>query len=270
MYSWTYTYIFGRNSIGLAPGSGPVQLLTQWLSGFLSRGKTSEHEDVRSATRPPPPKAEVYHNSSQAFVACRQSFPKYWHHTFLAELEPGNRAATFTQVTLYQPAKTTHIYFCIYQEEHWTCSGHWTCPASYSMPIRIFLPRKRRQEMNLPAQHSHLHPPKQKCTTTHVKTSWHVEKASLHIDILLFLEIEPGNRTANFTQVSFYQPAKSHTHTHTQTHTCTHTCTHAHMHTQMHTHTQMHARAHTRTHMHAHTQVCEQYVSTGHTMESKT
>ena len=38
--------------------------------------------------------------------------------------------------------KATHIYFCIYQEEHWTCSGLWTCPASYSMAIKYFLHQK--------------------------------------------------------------------------------------------------------------------------------
>ena len=187
---------------------------------------------------------------------------------------------------------------------------------------------ERRQNMKLSAQQSHLHPTKQKCTTTQVKTSWHVEKAFLHIAIIhLFPELEPGNRNANFTQVSLNQPAKaSHTHTHNRTHACTHaqthtqththththshththkqthtqthththihTCTHRHTHTdtQTHTHTQTHTRTrtHTQTHTHTdrqthkhthknthslahtHTQMCEQYVATAHTMDSKT
>jgi len=79
-----------------------------------------------------------------------------------------------------------------------------------------FTPAERRLNMKLSAQQSHFHPPKQKCTTTQVKTSWHVDKASLHIEIiLLFPKLEPGNRTATLTQVSLYQPAKTHTHTHT-------------------------------------------------------
>ena len=94
----------------------------------------------------------------------------------------------------------------------------------------VFSPGERRQHMKLSAQHQ-LHPPIQKYTTTQVKTSWHVDRASLHIDItLLFPELEPGNRTANFTQVSLYQSAKKHTHT----------------------------------------QKCKQYVATAHTMEFET
>ena len=95
---------------------------------------------------------------------------------------------------------------------------------------KVFSPGERRQHMKLSAQHQ-LHPPIQKYTTTQVKTSWHVDRASLHIDItLLFPELEPGNRTANFTQVSLYQSAKKHTHT----------------------------------------QKCKQYVATAHTMEFET
>ena len=68
--------------------------------------KTSEHE----ADRSPPPNlhpltAELYHNTSHAFMACRQSFTPYWHHTFVPELESGNRAATYTQVSSFQSAK---------------------------------------------------------------------------------------------------------------------------------------------------------------------
>ena len=73
-----------------------------------------KHEDVCSAPAPPHPKVELYHKSSQVSVACRQRFPPYWHHTFIPELEPENRAATFTQVTLYEPAKShTHIFLYV-------------------------------------------------------------------------------------------------------------------------------------------------------------
>jgi len=65
MYSWTYFYLYGSNSIGLAPGSGPVQLPTQWVSAIFSTRKTSEHDTVRSAFPAPPPKTEVYHKASQ-------------------------------------------------------------------------------------------------------------------------------------------------------------------------------------------------------------
>jgi len=89
---------------------------------------------------------------------------------------------------------------------------------------------------------------------TRSQASWHVEKASLLIDIqhfLLNLSQERG------LQVRWYQPAKD-THTHTQTHKNTHKNTHTHT----HKHTQ------TRTHARTHTQMCGQYVATVHTMES--
>jgi len=74
---------------------------------------------------------------------------------------------------------------------------------------QVFCPGERRQNMKMSAQQPDLHPQKQKYTTTQVKPSWHVDKASLHIDIIIFLQNEPGNRTATFTQVTLYQPAKT-------------------------------------------------------------
>ena len=50
---------------------------------IFSSAKTSEHEAVRSAHPPPPPKAEVFHNPSQDFKACRKSFPLYGQYTFV-------------------------------------------------------------------------------------------------------------------------------------------------------------------------------------------
>jgi hypothetical protein len=51
---------------------------------------------------------------------------------------------------------------------------------------------KRCQNMKLTTQlphfQSHLHPPEQNYTTTHVMPSWHVNTASLHIDIILLFQ----------------------------------------------------------------------------------
>ena len=129
---------------------------------------------------------------------------------------------------------------------------------------------ERRQNLKLSAQQSHLHPTKQKCTTTQVKTLWHVDKAFLHIAIIhLFPELEPGNRTANFTQGSLNQPAKAHTHTraraHTHTHTHTHTHKHTHTHTHPHTHTHTQTHAHTNTHPHTHMHTCSHRHTQRHT-----
>jgi len=66
-----------------------------------------------------------------------------------------------------------------------------------------------------------------------VKHSWHVEKASLHIDIELSfhnLSLETGLRPSHKLVCTSQQKA-----THTHTHTCTHT--HAHAHTYASTHT---------------------------------
>jgi len=52
----------------------------------------------------------------------------------------------------------------------------------------LFLQGKRFQNMKLSAHHPHLHTPKQNYTTTQVMPSWHVDKASLHIDILLLFQ----------------------------------------------------------------------------------
>ena len=54
--------------------------------------------------------------------------------------------------------------------------------------FQVFSPGKGSQNMKVSAQHIHLHPQKQKYSTTKVKSSWLVDKASLHIDIILLFQ----------------------------------------------------------------------------------
>jgi len=111
--------------------------------------------------------------------------------------------------------------------------------------------------MKLSAHHPHLHHPKQKYTTTQVTPSWHVDKASLHIDIIhLFqnLNLEIGLQLTQKLVHSSHQNAThtcTCTHRHTQTHTHTHTPTHTYTHPHIHTHTHTHKHSHT--HIHTHT-----------------
>jgi len=94
----------------LAPDSGPVKFHTQWISGFFSREHTSEQEAVRPTPAPPKPTAEVY-DTSQAFLACRQSFTPYCRHIFVPKLGPGIWAANFSQVSFYHQTKShTHTH----------------------------------------------------------------------------------------------------------------------------------------------------------------
>ena len=134
------------------------------------------------------------------------------------------------------------------------------------MDIRFFLQGKRRQNMKLSAHHPHLHHPKQKYTTTQVTPSWHVDKASLHIDIIhLFqnLNLEIGLQLTQKLVHSSHQNAThtcTCTHRHTQTHTHSHTHPHIHTPTHRHTHphpqTLTHTHTHTHTHPHAYAHVC--------------
>jgi hypothetical protein len=77
--------------------------------------KMSEHEADHSPpplpTLPPPPRAELYHNPRHAFMACRHSFTPYSCHTFIPELESGNRAGTYTQVSAKCHKHITHSSF---------------------------------------------------------------------------------------------------------------------------------------------------------------
>jgi len=82
----------------------------------LSSGENmSEHEDGHSPpplpTIPPPPRVELYHNPRHVFKACRHSYTPYSHHTFIPELESGNRTATYTQVSAKCHKHTTHSSF---------------------------------------------------------------------------------------------------------------------------------------------------------------
>ena len=128
---------------------------------------------------------------------------------------------------------------------------------------KVFFSRGKTSEHE--AVCSPLPPPTPKAE---VKPSWHVDKASLHTDIqLLFqnLSMEIGLQTSHKLVCTSQQKA-THTHTHTQTYT--HTPTHSHTHTHTHKHTHTLKSTHTQTQ--ALTQMCEQYVATAHTMESKT
>jgi hypothetical protein len=71
----------------LAPGSGPVQPPTQWVSGPFLQGKRCQN--MKLTTHHPhsqphlqPPKVELYHNPCHAFMACTQLqsiFTSYFH-----------------------------------------------------------------------------------------------------------------------------------------------------------------------------------------------
>jgi len=94
------------------------------------------------------------------------------------------------------------------------------------------------------------HPP----LKTGVKTSWHVDKASFHIDIQhLFqnLSLEIGLQTSHNIVFTSQQKA---THTHTRTHTHTHKRTHPHTNTHTHRHTHTHTHTHTNKYTHTKTQ----------------
>ena len=108
MNSKTYIYVYGRKITAVSTKTrqwaGQRRISDQWLAGAralvqsiqtrsrigtcpasykvvirsFSPGKEiSEHEAVCSPPPPPHPKAELYHNTSHAFMACRQSFTPY-------------------------------------------------------------------------------------------------------------------------------------------------------------------------------------------------
>ena len=136
MYSSTYIYLYGSQNTAVSTATrqwaGQPRIKVQSLAGArslvqsiqigswlwtcpasyavgirtLSPGENmSEHEADRSPPPPPPLTVELYHNPRHAFMACRHSFTPFWHHTCVPELESGNRAATYTQVSSFQSAK---------------------------------------------------------------------------------------------------------------------------------------------------------------------
>jgi hypothetical protein len=124
----------------LASGSGPVQLPTQWVSGLFLQGKRCQNMKLTThhaplPTLPPPPRAELYHNPCHAFMACRHSFTQNSHHTFIPELESGNRAATYTQVSAKCHKHTTHSSFLCTWLLAQTHSTWPNSPQSHAMTI---------------------------------------------------------------------------------------------------------------------------------------
>jgi len=113
--AWQGQELFSKAS-RIAPSSGPDQLPTQWVSGLFFQGK--RHQNMKltahhphSQTHLQPPTVELYHTWHHAYMACRHRFTPYWHHTFVPELESGNRAATYTQVSSKYPKHITHSSF---------------------------------------------------------------------------------------------------------------------------------------------------------------
>ena len=162
----------------------------------------------------------------------------------------------------------------------WVCVCVCVCVTSEHKAVRSWPPN--------------LHPPQQKYTTTQVTPSLHVDKASLHIDIIplfqnLSLEIglQPTHKLVHSSQQNkptqkFLQKAtkksthSSLPHTHTYTHACTHIHTHTHRGDHLiqrlylfaclsvwsstnytHTHTPTNTHAHTLEHTQTHTHTLE-------------
>ena len=142
MYSWTYIFVYGRTALDSLKD---LDLSSFLLNGYQAFSPGERRWNMKlSAQHPHLHLHKPNYTTTQVKSSWHVDKPSLHIDIILLfqnlSLEIGLHPSHKLLCTSQQ--KATHIYFSIYQEEHWTCSRLWTYPASYSMAIRFFLQRK--------------------------------------------------------------------------------------------------------------------------------